>query len=182
MKHAAVLSPDLGDTTIRTNNDSARCPASGHGARLAEWLVPGSLLVYVRMLRLPKDTFVDGRCYGYWRILDLSCASALAQLVADSGWRFFRMEPVIDVRGFGTDDASALASALGKATRAVENENLNALEIVRIEQGKRLGLRTARIFAVARHIQKSHRYDRPGRNAAFRPVEPQSIENGRNLQ
>jgi len=182
LKHATVLSPVSRDTTIRMNNDSTPCPASGHGASLAQWLRPGSLLVYLRMLRLPKDVFVDGRCYGYWRILDPTCASALKQLVADSGWRFFRMEPIVDVSAFGKDEPSALANALRKATRTVENENLNGLEIVRVQGGKRFSLHTARILAVAGHIQKAQHYEPAGRNSAFKPVERQLVVKGRNLQ
>lgn len=181
MKHATVVSPVTSGTTIRANN-SAPCTATGHGASLKEWITPGSLLVYVRMLRLPENVLVDGRCYGYWRILDPTCASALDQLVADSGWHFFRMEPVVDVRAFGTSQASALASALRKATGSVENENLNALEVVDLEYGTRVGLHTARILAFARHIQNGRLYNGGGRSPAFRPLAGQLDIRRRKLQ
>lgn len=178
MKHATVLSPALCDMTIRANNNSVPCTAVGHGARLSDWLTPGSLLVYIRMLRLPQNIYLDGRCYGYWRILDSTCASALQQVLVDSEWQFFRMEPLIDVRAVGRDDSSALASALRKGTKAVETDNLNALEILRVEFSRRLGLHSARLVGVARHIQEGRRYDHGRRNSSFKPVERQSDMTG----
>lgn len=181
MKDAIMVSPPLCGAAQSTRTTTA-CTATGHGESLAEWLTPGSMLVYVRMLRLPEDIHVDGRCYGYWLILDPACAAALEELVVDSGWQFFRMKPLIDVNAFGRTEASALAGVLQKATRKVENENLNAPEVAGVECSRKLGLHTARILAWARHVQNAPRYHYAGGDPIFRPTNESLEARRRNVQ
>lgn len=182
MKDAITVSAPVYAGAVQQTTKDVACTATGHGTSLADWLTPGSMLVYVRMLRLPNHARVDGRCYGYWQILDPACAAATEELIVNAGWQFFRMEPMIDVNAMGVARSSTLANALRKATRAAENESLNALEIVSVEQRKLLGLHTARIVAFARHIQRAAQYEYCGDNPAFRPIRGSLHVTGRKLQ
>lgn len=93
-----------------------------------------------------------------WPSIIKFTSTELEKEIEDAGWTFFYMAGEIRTSGFGFNDQSRTARAVAHLIDAVKRENCNCLEITQMRQRSFLGLRYMSLFAHARHIQKSRRF------------------------
>lgn len=83
---------------------------------------------------------------------------------------FLRMQPLVRTRAISRRREEALCRALGKVLRQVQNENLNALEILAVEVRARSGWCFVSLGGQPRPVQVSSRYDYGGCGQIYIPV------------
>jgi hypothetical protein len=138
---------------------------------LTPLIKPGTLVVNHWLLCLPESLRTGGYPYGSQsRIYPAAMNSQVQCTLANAGWQFLRMEPLVRTRAIAAQREEALRRALGKALRKVRKENLNALEVVEVKVQKFLGWHLATLVAQARQVQISPRYDYGGCGQVLWPV------------
>jgi len=132
---------------------------------------PGALVINQWLLRLPKDLRSNGyRFNRHSRIYPAGLNSRVHRTLAAAGWQFFRMQPLVHERAIAMQQEEALCSALAKALRRVQNENLNALEIVAVKVRELFGWHLVSLATQPRQVQVSSRYDYGGCGQVFWPL------------
>src|SRR5512146_3311321 len=106
----------------------------------APLITPGTLVVNHWLLGLPKSLRTGGYPYGSQsRIYPAAMNSQVQCTLANAGWQFLRLEPLVRTRAIAAQREEALGRAMGKALRKIRKENLNALEVVEVKVQKFLG-------------------------------------------
>ncbi len=113
---------------------------------------PGIVLVregvqFPRPVELKSDASHPG-----WNVVE-STAAELDRQVAEAGWHFFWMAPVIEASDFALDPGKAVTKTLGRLLTEVGR--FNAVEIENVRVKSFLGLHYATVRGHARHIQQS---------------------------
>jgi hypothetical protein len=109
--------------------------------------------------RMPATVVVrTNRCLADWSHIIGSTSAQLGREIEKAGWTLFYMAGEIRRSGFGFNDDSRAARALGRLIDAVKLENCNGIEITQIRQRSFFGLRSTSLIAHARHIQKSRSF------------------------
>ena len=110
---------------------------------------------------LPKGLQIESELYiPGWRVVRSLDGYGLDRKIHDAGWTFFCLAYETKATVFGIDAENMLRRAIERilATRKVEAEKFNSLEIVRVAwwSSKRfLGIRQVTVSARSRHIQES---------------------------
>jgi hypothetical protein len=146
-------------------------PATLTCSEVAPLITPGTLVVNHWLLNLPVDLRIDGYQYDHHaRIYPAWLSRQVHRSLANDGWQFLRMGPLVHGRAISWRGEKALCRALRRVLHKVRNENLNALEIVNVKMRKLLGCYLASVVAQARNVQISRRYDYGGCGQVFWPI------------
>ena len=93
-----------------------------------------------------------------WSSITGPTSAQLGKEIENAGWTFFYMANELRTAGFGFNDQSRIARAVGHVINAVRRENCNCLEITQLRRRSFLGLSYTSLVAHARHIQRSRSF------------------------
>jgi hypothetical protein len=101
-------------------------------------------------------TSVESECFSLrgWGALRVLDSTELEGQIRGHGWHFFFIVPAIAVRSVGLSRSTAIAKAIGRAARKVDEQGLNAVEVISLDATRVLEVYAARLHVQPRHIRK----------------------------
>ncbi|HWR15434.1 MAG TPA: hypothetical protein VN577_11445 [Terriglobales bacterium] len=122
-------------------------------------VAPGTVLIHASVMLLASLKIETSLYSKSWRLITTD-QETLSGSIAAAGWNFFFTVLKLEGLAFGTLAPKTLDRALRRILRQVQDMHFNAVEIVKVETHKALGLVPyIGISAHARHIQRSEQLE-----------------------
>jgi len=143
----------IGDETTGTAVKTSTLPTPLVLATLQD-IHAGSVLIKSDA-RLPEALHFESKQHGTWKVLTDTNGFEVERMLSEVGWHFFFLVPEIKIAALSFNRNQAIRTALKKVFAAVDEQDLNALEIVKITAKRILGLHYVSIVAHPRHAKNS---------------------------
>ena len=105
--------------------------------------------------RLPESLHFESKKHGAWKVLADANGFEVERRLSDVGWHFSFVVPEIKLAALSFNRNQAMRTALKRVFAAVDAQDLNALEIVKVTAKRILGLHYVTIVAHPRHAKDS---------------------------
>ena len=121
--------------------------------KVSDNVVTGTVLVKSG-ISLPDTTRLELSSINGWSVLRGTDNTELEAHIRRSGWHLFYIVPTIVKESHGLTRRSAIEKSLSGAVTKVDEQGLNAVEIMSLDVRRVLGVYIARVMVQPRHIRR----------------------------